>query len=39
MEAIREDRDPVDNVEAGVQAAASCHYGNISYREKRFVKV
>jgi predicted dehydrogenase len=39
MEAIRENRDPVDNVEAGVQAAAVCHYGNISYREKRFVQV
>ncbi len=39
LTAIREDRDPVDNVEAGVQAAAAAHYGNISYREKRFVTV
>ena len=39
LSAIREDKDPVDNVEAGVKAAAVCHYGNISYREKRFVQV
>lgn len=39
LQAIREDGDPLDNVEAGVQAAAVCHFGNISYREKRFVQV
>ena len=39
LEAIRQDRDPVDHVEAGVQAAAVCHYGNISYLQKRFVQL
>ncbi len=39
LAAIREGRDPADNVEAAVQAAAVCHYGNASYREKRFVTV
>lgn len=39
LQAIRDDGEPVDNVEAGVQAAAVCHYGNISYLEKRFVQV
>ena len=39
LAAIREGRDPADNVEAGVQAAAVCHYGNLSYREKRFVEI
>ena len=39
LEAIREGRDPLDTVEAGVQAAAVCHYGNISYKEKRFVQI
>lgn len=39
LQAIRHDRDPLDTIEAGVQAAATCHYGNISYQEKRFVQV
>ena len=39
LRAIREGRDPADNVEAAVQAAAVCHYGNTSYREQRFVHV
>ncbi len=39
VSAIREGREPVDDVRAGVQAAAVCHYGNLSYREKRFVQV
>ncbi len=39
LTAIRENRDPADNVEAAVQAAAVAHYGNTSYREKRFVEI
>lgn len=39
LEAIRQDRDPVDHVEAGVQAASVCHHGNISYLQKRFVQL
>jgi len=37
--AIREGGQPRDHVAAGVQAAAVCQYGNLSYREKRFVKL
>lgn len=39
LDAIKNDRQPVDHVEAGVQAAAICQYGNMSYREKRFVQI
>ena len=39
LEAIKDDRQPVDHIEAGVQAAAICQYGNLSYREKRFVQI
>jgi predicted dehydrogenase len=37
--AIREGREPLDTVEAAVQAATTAQYGNISYREKRIVQI
>ena len=39
LDAIKNDGQPVDHIEAGVQAASICQYGNLSYREKRFVQV
>lgn len=39
LDAIRDDRQPVDNVEEAVKPADVCHYGNIAYREKRLVEI
>ncbi len=39
MAAIRERREPADPISAGVQAAAVCHHGNLSYRRRRFIQL
>ncbi|MEM0897229.1 MAG: Gfo/Idh/MocA family oxidoreductase [Verrucomicrobiota bacterium] len=39
LRAIREGRDPVDPIEAGILAAAPCIHGNVSYRERRMVEI
>jgi predicted dehydrogenase len=39
IEAIRQRREPVEPVEAGVQAAAAAHYGNQAYRQQQLVTI
>jgi predicted dehydrogenase len=39
IDAIREDRQPVDHPEAAVLPAAVCHHGNTAYREHRLVEI
>ncbi|MEM7697178.1 MAG: Gfo/Idh/MocA family oxidoreductase [Verrucomicrobiota bacterium] len=39
LEAARDQRDPIDSVPAGIDAAAVCHYGNLALKERRVVEI